>query len=174
MHVLRPGFVGTIASACVLVVIACGSDGSSSSSSGGALPDSGTRGIEPAGQTCTAAAQCYPALDGGGLAGEVTCLTKVSGGYCTHVCTQDSDCCATPGECLTGVTEVCSPLENQGAKYCFLSCEDADVQRALAANADAGVTAGGGTDAFCHTFAGTATGCRSSGGGSKNRKICLP
>ncbi len=157
--------VGTI----TLLALACGSSDSSTSS--GTVPDSGPRGVEPAGQTCATPAQCYPAVDGG-IVGEVTCLTKVTNGYCTHVCAQDTDCCAAPGECLTGVKEVCSPLENQGAQYCFLSCEDADVARALAANADAGVDAEG--DSYCQVFAGAATRCRSSGGGSKNRKICLP
>ena len=172
MHVVRPVVVFGIAASCVLLALACG--GTDSPVSGGGTADSGARGIEPAGQTCTAAAQCYPAIDAGSIVGEVTCLTKVTNGYCTHACTADTECCATPGECLSGVKEVCSPLENQGTQYCFLSCEDDDVRRALAANSDAGVTADGGTDAYCRTFAGAATSCRSSGGGSKNRKICLP
>ena len=123
--------------------------------------DPGVRGFEPAGQACTQAAQCYTALsamadggvgdggagDGGALRGVVTCITKVTNGYCTHTCAQDSDCCAVPGECLTGVKQVCSPFENQGAQYCLLSCEDADVQSAIAANGNNGFYDGGATDA---------------------------
>jgi hypothetical protein len=118
--------------------------------------------------------------EGGAIAGEITCLTKVPDGYCTHTCTQDTECCRAPGECRTGVAQVCSPLSNQAAQYCFLSCEDADIQRAIAANGDAGYYDGGATDAggvadaYCKSFAGLATSCRSSGGGDKNRKVCLP
>ena len=175
----RLGVMVLLASTSMVLALACGSsDSSTSSSSSGGAPDSGPRGVEPAGQTCTAPSQCYGGVDGGSdagaIRGEITCLTKVTDGYCTHVCAQDSDCCAAPGECLSGVKEVCSPLENQGAQYCFLSCEDDDIRRALAANADAGVDAGAGGDDYCRTFAGAATTCRSSGGGSKNRKVCLP
>lgn len=153
----------------------------------------GPRGGDPAGQSCTAASQCYAGVgadggtseggaDGGnssGILGTVTCLTKVTNGYCTHTCTQDSDCCAVPGECRTGVKEVCSPFENQGLKYCFLSCEDDDIERAITANADAGYYDGGAADGgvadtFCQSFAGTSTSCRSSGGGAQNRKVCIP
>ena len=169
----RISVVVVLVGASTLLALACGSsDSSTSSSSSGSVPDAGPRGIDPAGQACTAATQCYAGVDGGGIVGEITCLTKVTDGYWTHVCAQDTDCCATPGECLTGVKQVCSPLENQGAQYCFLSCEDEDIQRALAANADAGADAG--ADSYCQVFAGAATSCRSSGGGNKNRKVCLP
>ena len=181
MRILRLSIVVGLAFTSVLLALACGgSDASapSSSSSSGGTADAGPRGIEPAGQTCSAASQCYGGVDGGAdsgaILGAVTCLTKVTNGYCTHTCTQDTECCAAPGECTTGVKEVCSPLENQGAQYCFLSCEDADIQRAVAANADAGYDAGAGADSYCQKFAGASTSCRSSGGGSKNRKVCLP
>lgn len=146
--------------------------------------DAGARGVEPAGQSCTTAAQCFADVDagpdGGAIAGEITCLTKVTNGYCTHTCTQDTECCRAPGECRTAVKQVCSPLSNQPEQYCFLSCEDDDVSRAIAANADAGYYDGGVTeagstaDAYCQSFAGVATSCRSSGGGNKNRKVCIP
>lgn len=178
MRILRLGIVSIAVSTSVVLALACGGSDSpstsSSASSSGGTADGGPRGIDPAGQACTTAAQCYAGVDAGGIIGAVTCITKVTNGYCTHVCTQDTECCATPGECLSGVKEVCSPLENQGAQYCFLSCEDADIQRAIAANADAGVDAGAGGDAYCQTFAGSSTSCRSSGGGTKNRKVCLP
>ena len=98
------------------------------------------------------------------IVGEVACLTKVTGGYCTHLCAQDGDCCAAPGECTTGHPEVCSPFENQPEKYCFLSCEQADV------------SAAGMTDstAYCQKYASSSFGCRSTGGGAQNRKICAP
>lgn len=159
-----------------LAVAACGgSDAAPPSVSNG---DAGARGFEPAGQACTSAAQCYTELDAGAVVGAVTCLAKVPNGYCTHACTVDSACCAVPGECKTGITQVCSPFENDFTKYCFLGCEDSDVQKAVAANpgvldggvADAAVSA----DAYCQSFAGPATSCRSSGGGSKNRKVCVP
>ena len=183
MRILRSSIVVAVASTSLVLALACGSSDSSSggTTSGGTTDggaaEGGPRGIDPAGQACTTATQCYGGVDGGsdgGIVGTVTCITKVPNGYCTHTCTQDTECCAAPGECLSGVKEVCSPLENQGAQYCFLSCEDADIQRALAANADAGVDAGAGGDGYCATFAGSSTSCRSSGGGNKNRKVCLP
>lgn len=182
--------IGGTLSVCVLAVMAALPACSGSTSSSGPTPvvDSGVRGSEPAGQACTQASQCYTALtsatadggDAGAVHGDVTCITKVTDGYCTHTCAQDSDCCAVAGECLTGVKQVCSPFENQGAQYCLLSCEDADVQSAIGANANNGFYDGGATDAgsvadaYCKSFAGSATSCRSSGGGNKNRKVCIP
>ena len=175
----------------VALAIACGDDepvapaGTADAGSGG-LVEAGTtaRGAEPAGQTCTAPVQCYGGVDGGAdggaILGVVTCLTKIPSGYCTHTCAADTECCAAPGECRTAVKQVCSPFENQAEKYCFLSCEDADIQRAIAANADAGYYDGGVVDAgtvadeYCRSFAGASTTCRSSGGGASNRKVCIP
>jgi hypothetical protein len=48
-------------------------------------------------------------------------------------------------------------------KYCFLSCESVPD--------DAGVV---DSDAFCKGYAHEVFGCRSSGGGSENRKVCMP
>ena len=146
--------------------------------------DNSTTG-EQVGQSCAIPDECYPDVahpdagtdagtdagaDGGtttgGIRGTVICLTKVTGGYCTHTCVDDSDCCAVPGECKTEspggppkYPQVCAPFENQPEKYCFLSCEDKIV---------------GTTDAntYCHDFANIEFGCRSTGGGSENRKIC--
>ncbi|MDB4942084.1 MAG: hypothetical protein JWP97_1618 [Labilithrix sp.] len=169
-----------VAAIGAVVTPACSGSDDSGISAGS---DSGPRGVEPAGQSCTAAAQCYAGVDAGadgGVVGEATCLTKIENGYCTHTCQTDGDCCAVPGECLTSVKEVCSPFENQGAQYCFLSCEDADIARAIAANASSGYYDGGATDAassadaYCQSYAGSATSCRSSGGGTQNRKVCIP
>ena len=93
---------------------ACGDDDSSS-------------GGENAGQACSAPSQCYPGVDGGALKGEVQCLTRVPGGYCTHLCQTDADCCAVPGECVSGFRQVCSPFESTGQMMCFLACEGSDI-----------------------------------------------
>ena len=76
----------------------------------------------------------------------------------------DTDCCAIPGECPQAFAEVCAPFESTGMMECFLSCED-----------DA-VTASGLADSttFCQKYANAAFICRSTGGGSKNRKVCVP
>jgi len=126
--------------------------------------DSGPPVGEQTGQSCTSAAQCFlDAHDAALQGGATVCLDKVTDGYCTHVCTVDADCCAVPGECRTSYRQVCSPFESTNTKYCFLSCEvvpgDADVNDA---------------DAFCGAYAHAGFGCRSSGGGSQNRKICVP
>lgn len=159
MEILR---VSSFSAAAVAVVVACGS-----SNDGGA---SGT--VEQAGQSCASADQCYPDVgEGGALRGQVQCLTQVSGGYCTHLCAADSDCCAVPGECKSGFPQVCSPFTSTGQQMCFLSCEDADIARAKQAGQ---LPADGDASSYCKTFASAAFGCRSSGGGSKNRKVCVP
>jgi hypothetical protein len=112
---------------------------------------------ENTGQSCESAAQCYPGVDQTALAGTVTCMDRVEGGYCTHTCSADADCCAVQGECQGGLPQVCAPFESEGVSYCFLSCEDV---------ADETV--------FCQENANPAFGCRSTGGGSQNRKVCVP
>ncbi|HVI01347.1 MAG TPA: hypothetical protein VM869_21665 [Enhygromyxa sp.] len=117
---------------------------------------------EYVGQPCESPADCYPAIeDPSLLAGEVECLDKVEGGYCTHLCEVDADCCAVEGECVSGYPQVCAPFENQPDKRCFLSCEDSDVGEL-------------GPDEYCRTYAHPSFGCRSTGGGSENRKVCVP
>jgi hypothetical protein len=137
--------------------------GSNSTSGGGGNP-------ENTGQSCTSPSDCYPGIEAGALSGEKQCL-GVTGGYCTHLCNDDSDCCKVAGECRTGLRQVCSPFENNSAmKMCFLSCEDADIQAANAA--DASQTTDSST--YCQTMASAAFTCRSTGGGALNRKVCLP
>lgn len=176
MKVLRFTMLGLFATG---VVVACG--GSNATPSSGGPADAGPRGVEQAGQACTVAAQCYTSLDGGAVKGTVSCLTKVTNGYCTHTCNDDSDCCATPGECRTGIKQVCSPFTNDSTtKYCFLSCEDVDISTAIAASADAGywdgglIDGGSRDDEYCKSYASIYATCRSSGGGNKNRKVCIP
>ena len=112
---------------------------------------------ESTGAACEVIDDCYPNLEPADLSGAPACLAdRVTGGYCTHGCTQDSDCCAGEGECVEGLSYVCAPLESTGQKYCFVSCE------------------GGAGDGYCQENAHESFGCRSTGGGNQNRKVCLP
>lgn len=122
---------------------------------------------ELTGSVCEMPEDCYPDLDTEMLSGEVRCLTRVREGYCTHLCTDDEDCCAVEGECQTDLRQVCSPFESTGENVCFLSCEEADVQDA----ADGGVL---DEQEFCQREAGMDFACRSTGGGAENRKVCVP
>lgn len=116
---------------------------------------------ENTGQSCDTASQCYPSVAHEELSGAVICMDRVESGYCTHTCQTDADCCKVEGECKTGFPQVCAPFESTDAKYCFLSCEDEDV---------------GENDPteYCHANAHEAFGCRSTGGGNENRKVCVP
>lgn len=125
------------------------------------------RGGENVGQACTSASQCFATLDGAALQGEAKCLDRVTGGYCTHLCQTDANCCAVPGECSTGSKQVCAPFESSGQNMCFLSCEKEDLRPA----ADGGVL---DENAYCQTYAGSDFSCRSTGGGKNNRKVCVP
>jgi hypothetical protein len=125
-------------------------------------------GGEQVGQACAQASQCYPTLEAAALHGTVTCLTQgLPAGYCTHTCQSAADCCAIPGECLTGFKEVCAPYESTGQMYCFLACDSSDI----AAAPDAGTT---DPSTFCSRWANASFTCRSTGGGSANRKFCGP
>jgi hypothetical protein len=164
-----------VGGASLVLAGACG--GSDSTGVTSPPPDARAGNPENTGQSCQRPADCYPALDAGSLEGEVQCLDRVTGGYCTHLCKTDADCCAVPGECKYGLKQVCSPFESTGQMMCFLSCEEEDIERAL----DGGVRADSGADGgelddttFCTTYATTGFRCRSSGGGSKNRKVCVP
>jgi hypothetical protein len=119
---------------------------------------------EQAGQACTAPEQCYPDTHDAGLqGGAAVCLDRVPGGYCTHVCGMNTDCCAVPGECRTSYPQVCSPFESAADKYCFLSCDDSVL-------GDAGIPDG---DSFCAKYAWAGFKCRASGGGNPH-KVCTP
>lgn len=97
----------------------------------------------------------------------MTCLTQLQNGYCTHTCQSDADCCALPGECVTGFKQVCAPFESSGEMYCFLSCEAS----AIAAAPDAGAS---DATAYCQKWANPTFTCRSTGGGSQNQLFCGP
>jgi hypothetical protein len=119
---------------------------------------------EHAGQSCSSASQCYAQLDGAALqGGPAYCLDRVPGGYCTHECVTDADCCAIMGECRTPQPQVCAPFESTGLRLCFLSCEN-------------NIVSPSGLDeaTYCSTYAHQSFGCRSTGGGADNRKVCVP
>jgi hypothetical protein len=59
-------------------------------------------------------------------------------------------------------------------KYCFLSCEPADIAAAVDAGATDAGDAGISGDNYCTANASSEFGCRSTGGGSQNKKACLP
>ena len=144
----------------------CGKDDDNAGNAGGAAGAGGRP--EQTGAVCTAPTDCFKNVEAGALKGEPQCLDRVRGGYCTHLCAADTDCCAVPGECVTDLKQVCSPFESTGQKMCFLSCEDADVR------AVDGGPAPADEQEFCQRSAGWDFICRSSGGGSQNRKVCVP
>lgn len=124
---------------------------------GACSDDGGT--LDNAGRACEVPDHCYEDVDPMALAGEVLCLDRVPGGYCTHLCQSDADCCAAEGECDDGLPQVCAPFESTGMMMCFLSCEAADVGEL-------------GENDYCHEYAHPEFNCRSTGGGSQNRKVC--
>jgi len=141
--------VGTVA------VASCDDDGDHAGSG------SGGHGLEDqTGQECAAPGDCYDGVVQSDIQGEVQCLDRVEGGYCTHLCDADDDCCAVEGECEPGEKQVCGPFESTGLMMCFISCEDEDLN-------------GEDPDAFCTSYHRDFI-CRSTGGGSDNRKVCVP
>ena len=79
------------------------------------------------------------------------CLDKSGQGFCSWECAVDADCADDPNE---DFAYVCSSFESTDGLYCFPSCnEDSDSE----------------TDVCPEGF-----GCRSTGGGSDNRRICFP
>ena len=146
---------------CAGAMGACGSDGDSDGSPAGTSSTTGTS-PEQTGSVCEAAAECYPNVAQGDLLGDALCLTDVRGGYCTHTCTLDSDCCAAEAECETSLAQVCSPFQSTGQMMCFLSCEPDDISDGL------------DEQEYCQREASRDFICRSSGGGVNNRKVCVP
>jgi hypothetical protein len=140
----------------------CGDDEGGAGGGGGGTPTSSSTGSpEQTGKECTAASECYPDVVDGELSGEAICLDRVRAGYCTHECTADEDCCSAEGECETDLVQVCSPFESTDTKMCFLACESENIGDLDEAT-------------FCQREASRDFICRSSGGGSENRKICVP
>lgn len=152
-HVLTVA-CATLLAASVLAFAGCDDD---DDEAGGG--DGDTDNLEDVGQPCDDVDDCYPEVDHADLAGEVVCLDKVEDGYCTHYCVDDADCCAVEGECdeQEDLEYVCGPFESTGERYCFISCEGQD-----------------DGDGYCQEYAHAAFICRSTGGGSENRKVCVP
>jgi len=93
-------------------------------------PNNGTGGsglADQTGQSCAVADDCYEGVLHSDIQGELRCLDRVEGGYCTHLCQSDADCCAVEGECEHDDAQVCSPFESTGLMMCFLTCENEDV-----------------------------------------------
>ena len=111
------------------------------------------------GTTCESAAECYPDVNPDEIIGQVVCLDSVAGGYCTHHCGEDTDCCAAAGECPNAAEHpvLCAPFESMSGKYCFLSCEGVEDE-----------------ETYCATYAHEDFVCRSTGGGTENKKVCVP
>lgn len=116
---------------------------------------------ELTGAACGAPEDCFPGVDPADVRGVIECLDRVEDGYCTHLCEADEDCCAAEGECETGIPQVCAPFESLPDYRCFLSCER-DVIGDMEATS------------YCQEYAHPSFGCRSTGGGSDNRRVCLP
>jgi hypothetical protein len=160
-----------IASAAVFIAVfgvillhaGCSSD---DEQAGGAAGGAGGVPPDHTGSTCTAPADCYPGVDPTLIKGEVQCLDRVDDGYCTHLCSADQDCCSALNECKTDIHQVCSPFESTGMRMCFLSCEREDIN----------AWDGGAPDEneYCQRRVHPDFVCRASGGGSQNRKVCVP
>ena len=125
-----------------------------------ASPACSSGGTERAGQPCQVTADCYKGLKTPPR-GDVVCLTRVTGGYCTHLCTADTECCAVEGECRTDLPQVCAPFESTNQQLCFLSC-------------GASVLGGKDGSSYCDQNAHQAFICRSTGGGAQNKQVCTP
>jgi len=154
-------------SVALLTVAACGDDDTGGPGGGAGTGNGGSAGRPPeqTGAYCEVDDDCFPDVAEDALQGDALCLTAVRDGYCTHTCTTDDDCCAATGECKTDLPQVCSPFQSEDGMMCFLSCEDEDVDRVDDVEDE---------QAFCQRYASSDFICRSSGGGSNNRKICVP
>ena len=82
---------------------------------------------------------------------EPVCLEKSGGGFCSWECATDPDCADDPDE---DFAYVCSSFEDTEGLYCFPSCNEGE-------DSEAEVCPDGFT-------------CRSTGGGTDNRRICFP
>lgn len=128
--------------------------------SGSTSTQNGTGGTGGSEAVCSVAADCYPGLDQAALGGEVLCLDRVRGGYCTHFCETDADCCAVPGECDPSIAQVCARFESTGQRVCLVRCEAEDWM-------------GSSSDwEFCHDAASPYFTCRAAG--ATDPKACYP
>ena len=162
---LRPFRLLATAMLSVVVAVPLACSGSNSGVAG--LPNEAGTPPGQTGSSCATAAACYPGLDASALHGQETCLTQLTNGYCTHTCQTNADCCAVPGECASGLKEVCASFESSGKTYCFVSCSAADI----AADPSAGTA---DASLFCQRWANATFTCRSTGGGKNNQQFCGP
>ena len=79
---------------------------------------------------------------------DAECLDNSGRGFCTWSCGTDEDCDDGGDEDM-----VCASFESEGALHCFPACEEGEDDE----------------DACPRDFT-----CRSTGGGSDNRKVCFP
>ena len=98
-------------------------------------------------RTCAAVEECTDHPTGA----DAACVDKGGEGFCTWSCTTDADCTL---EADDGWDYVCASFESSEGLYCFPSCRDDGEE----------------SEASCP---GT-LGCRSTGGGSDNQKVCFP
>ena len=109
-----------------VVAVSCSDDPPNAGGAGGGTGGGGLS--DTTGEQCTTADDCFAdVMQRDDIAGEFICLDRVEGGYCTHECVMDEDCCAVEGECPEQTEHVCGPFESTGIMMCFISCEDADV-----------------------------------------------
>ena len=97
---------------------------------------------------CEAADDCASVVPEDATA---TCVEKEGGGFCTWSCTADAEC---SGDQDDAFDFVCAPFESEPGMYCFPACAE------------------GVEDPEDECPDGY--GCRSTGGGDDNRKICFP
>lgn len=152
---MRPTRLAILFGLGLLVAAACGDEEEPP-------PDDDGGGLSgQTGQECVVADDCFATVDNReDIPGELTCLDRVEGGYCTHECTSDDDCCSVEGECEEGETQVCGPFESTGLMLCFISCEASDIGDLT-------------EDEHCQEYHRDFV-CRSTGGGANNRKVCVP
>ncbi len=81
---------------------------------------------------------------------EAECLDKSGEGFCSWVCAVDDDCTDDPDP---DYDFVCASFEAEPGLHCFPSCAQAEDE-----------------EGTCPP----GYGCRSTGGGADNRKVCFP
>ena len=99
-------------------------------------------------------ASCDEAADCGEIApdsAEPECVPKENWGFCTWSCTEDSHCSEDGDE---DYDFVCASFEEQTGKFCFPSCREEGTEE----------------EEVCPD----GYECRSTGGGSENRRVCFP
>ncbi|MCB9741397.1 MAG: hypothetical protein H6741_29740 [Alphaproteobacteria bacterium] len=100
-------------------------------------------------ETCDVADDCSEVVPEDATA---ACVEKADSGFCSWECDVDDDCATDADE---DFTRVCASFESSPELYCFPSCEES-------ADSD-------GAEACPEGFT-----CRSTGGGSDNRRVCFP